>query len=208
MIGLFVTRFQTQRWGFSFLFSSSPCLPFPRMAASTLNGSLAPLEPVPPLDLVGEPFAVVESDPLLFTKLLRGLGVTDLEFSEVFSVDAEELNRLSCVEHSKACGSSMTYPSPHGLVFCYNDAELEAPPEQEDPSPSPGAVPAGFWFANQVAADACATIAILNTLFNLRDDVGFQLGAELDAFRRDTQGLAGDVRAPGNVEVMLSVHSR
>jgi len=46
-----------------------------------------------PLDLVGEPFAVIESDPLVFTNLLRGLA-TGLECEEVYTIAVDELARL------------------------------------------------------------------------------------------------------------------
>lgn len=70
--------------------------------ASTATLSAGANERATTVDLIGGPFAVIESDPLVFTSLLHGLGVTGLELDEVYSIDAAELDRLECALHCTA----------------------------------------------------------------------------------------------------------
>ncbi|KAK0436391.1 hypothetical protein EV421DRAFT_1832025 [Armillaria borealis] len=55
------------------------------------------------IDLVGGPFAVIESDPGVFTSLTRKLGVKHLEIVEVCDIEPWAIDHLH----------------PYGLVFCF-----------------------------------------------------------------------------------------
>lgn len=95
-----------------------------------------------------------------------------------------------------------------GLIFCYNDAELAAEhvADENADSQQQTAVPQGFWFANQVVSDACATIAMLNILFNLDEHADFEVGEQLNAFRRDTSDFEPKVTNELYIFFVLRAH--
>ncbi|KAI0364650.1 cysteine proteinase [Pilatotrama ljubarskyi] len=130
----------------------------------------------PSLDLVGEPFAVIESDPGVFTTLIRKLGVQGLEVTELYSVEPHETDHLN----------------PYGLIFCYlcdgegNTADaLPSDKELDDPDAR------SIWFANQLSDDACASQAILNVLLNCKR---IELGPVLTDFAADTKEMSPVMR--------------
>ena len=142
-------------------------------------------------DLVGGPFAVIESDPgrcpnLLrpfprshpsinigvFTTLIRKLGVLGLEVTELYSVEAFATDHLN----------------PYGLIFCYlcetddhTKPEFSADDDLDDPDAR------SVWFANQLSDDACASQAILNVLLNCNE---VDLGPHLREFATDTEKMS------------------
>jgi ubiquitin carboxyl-terminal hydrolase L5 len=123
-------------------------------------------------DLVGGPFAVIESDPGVFSSFIRSLGVGGLQVVELYDIEPWAVDHLS----------------PHGLVFCFlwhND--VHRPADFGDPDAE------RVWFANQLSDDACASLAILNVLLNTSDDV--HLGSQLREFKADTERLSSVVRA-------------
>ncbi|EKM51297.1 uncharacterized protein PHACADRAFT_177948 [Phanerochaete carnosa HHB-10118-sp] len=125
------------------------------------------------VDLVGRPFAVLESDPGSFTILLRKLGLQHLEVTEIYSIEPWATAHL---EHEI-----------RALIFCYpcpadsqrdssasavNFEEELADPDAED-----------VWFAYQLSVDACASQTILNVCLNM-EDVSFS--AQLRDFHNNT----------------------
>ncbi|KAF9075893.1 hypothetical protein BDP27DRAFT_1389862 [Rhodocollybia butyracea] len=117
------------------------------------------------MDLIGgPPFAVIESDPGVFTSLTRRLGVKNLALIEIYSIEPWAIEHLQ----------------PHGLIFCFHwrkdnhrTAEFENPEH--------------VWFANQVSDDACATHAILNVLLNCPS---LNLGENLQLFKDETKEMS------------------
>jgi hypothetical protein len=135
-------------------------------------------------DLIGGPFAVIESDPGVFTTLVRTLGAQDLQVVELYDIEPWASENLHPI---------------YGLVFCFlwrrdNDAPLNkkpnGPEEGEDDS-------AKLWFANQLSDDACASMAILNVLLNVEE---VDVGEKLREFRGETERMSSPVRCP-------SIHS-
>ncbi|KAH9939773.1 cysteine proteinase [Epithele typhae] len=128
-------------------------------------------------DLVGGPFAVIESDPGVFTTLIQKLGVQGLEVLELYSIEPFDTDHLN----------------PYGLIFCYmcGDEETSKANEfgEEDDLDDPDAN--DIWFANQLSDDACASQAILNVLFNCN---GIDLGPEMTAFAADTAQMSRVIR--------------
>ncbi|TFY56042.1 hypothetical protein EVG20_g9089 [Dentipellis fragilis] len=115
------------------------------------------------LDLVGGPFAVIESDPGVFTTFVRKLGIGGLEVVELYDIEPW------AVEHLK----------PHGLIFCFLWADdIHHAKDFEDPAAE------HVWFANQLSHDSCASFAILNVLLNCP---GCDIGGELREFREETK---------------------
>ncbi|KAH9895837.1 cysteine proteinase [Cubamyces lactineus] len=128
------------------------------------------------LDLVGEPFAVIESDPGVFTTLLRKLGVEGLSVVELYSVEPYETDHLN----------------PYGLIFCYlcddgADTAKDLDPSEDFDDPDARSI----WFANQLSDDACASQAILNVLLNCKN---VRLGAYLKEFAADTEAMSPVMR--------------
>jgi ubiquitin carboxyl-terminal hydrolase L5 len=121
-------------------------------------------------DLVGGPFAVIESDPGVFTSLTRRLGIHRLELVELYDIEPWAVDHLS----------------PYGLIFCFMwRKDAHRPADFNDPAAE------RVWFANQLSDDACATHAILNVLLNCPT---IDLGDELHAFRRETERMSPLVR--------------
>ncbi|KAK7696390.1 hypothetical protein QCA50_001044 [Cerrena zonata] len=124
-------------------------------------------------DLIGEPFAVIESDPGVFTMLMRKLGIPNLEMVELYDIEPWAVDHLN----------------PHGLIFCYvcpddDEAESEDTANNYD-APDPDA--RDIWFANQLSNDSCASQALLNVIFNCRN---IQLGPTLQYFYNDTEKMS------------------
>ncbi|KAM7197177.1 hypothetical protein V8F20_006726, partial [Naviculisporaceae sp. PSN 640] len=115
-------------------------------------------------------WAEVESDPELFNRILRLIGVKHAKIQELFGVDEAS---LSCL------------PEPlYGLIFLY---EYCAPDEDLNPvEPCDG-----LWFANQTTSNACATVAMLNIIMNAE---GLALGERLENFKQETQDLSPPLR--------------
>jgi len=136
-------------------------------------------------DLVGGPFAVIESDPGaqysrsmaiwirvliehvgVFTSLTRKLGIDGLELVEMYDIEPW------AVDHLK----------PHGLVFCFMwRKDAHRPTDFNDPAAE------RVWFANQLSDDACATHAILNVLLNCPN---IDIGEELRNFKAETENMS------------------
>ena len=128
-------------------------------------------------DLIGGPFAVIESDPGVFTTLVRALGVQGLQVVELYDIEPWASDHLHPI---------------HGLIFCFlwkkdNDAPPKKTPDGledgEDDS-------AKLWFANQLSDDACASMAILNALLNVE---GVDIGEKLRQFRNETERMSSPV---------------
>jgi ubiquitin carboxyl-terminal hydrolase L5 len=64
----------------------------------------------------------------------------------------------------------------YGLIFLFR-YQAEDAGEQGEDSPS------NVWFANQVANNSCATVALLNMVYNVPS---IQLGHELSSFKEQT----------------------
>ena len=108
----------------------------------------------------------------VFTTLIRKLGVSGLEVTELYSVEAFATDHLN----------------PYGLVFCYLcEADSSAKVEFSTDDDLDDLDARSIWFANQLSDDACASQAILNVLLNCR---GLDLGQELREFAADTEKMS------------------
>lgn len=140
------------------------------------------------IDLIGGPFAVIESDPGefrsasgiaqlisdaltgVFTTLTRKLGVKGVEVVEIYDIEPW------AVDHIK----------PLGLFFCFLwHKDQHRPGDFKDPAAE------RVWFANQLIDDACASQAVLNVVLNCPD---VNIGEELRRFRADTETMSPVVR--------------
>ncbi|KAK0200405.1 cysteine proteinase [Desarmillaria ectypa] len=138
-----------------------------------------------PMDLVGGPFAVIESDPGVFTSLTRKLGVKHLEIVEVYDIEPWAIDHLH----------------PYGLVFCFRwRKDTHRPAEFKDPAAE------HVWFANQLSDDACASQAILNILFNCSN---VDIGEELSEFKEYTREMSPEMKglAISNSSLIRDAHN-
>ncbi|KAG8878571.1 hypothetical protein FRB98_006084 [Tulasnella sp. 332] len=122
-------------------------------------------------DLIGGSWAVIESDPGVFTTLMQRLGVSRCEAQEIYSVGEDGLSHLGHI---------------HGFLFCSTYTGLHSTAGQTSAETE-----SGVWFANQLINDACATQAILNVLFNCPD---VDVGEKLHRFREFTRGMSPTVK--------------
>ncbi|KAJ7134767.1 hypothetical protein C8R44DRAFT_870362 [Mycena epipterygia] len=119
-----------------------------------------------PTDLVGCPYAVIESDPGVFTSLTRRLGIRGLELVELYDIEPWAVDHLR----------------PRGLVFCFMwRKDAHRPGDFDDPAAE------RVWFANQLSDDACASLAMLNIVLNCPD---IEIGPELTMFRQETESMS------------------
>lgn len=128
-------------------------------------------------DLIGGPFAVIESDPGVFTNLVRTLGVRGLQVVELYDIEPWASDHLHPI---------------YGLVFCFlwkkdNDVLSKKKPESIEDG---GDDSAKLWFANQLSDDACASMAILNVLLNVEN---VDIGEKLKEFRNETERMSSSV---------------
>ncbi|KAH9840782.1 cysteine proteinase [Rhodofomes roseus] len=122
-------------------------------------------------ELVGGVFAVIESDPGVFTTLLHKLGVRGLEVTEIYDIEPWATDHLD----------------PHGLIFCYMCTDSE----ETNTSALEGEDAEKVWFANQLSNDACASHALLNVLLNCPH---VDLGGELQELQAVTAEISPVMR--------------
>ena len=128
-------------------------------------------------DLIGGPFAVIESDPGVFTTLVRTLGVRGLQVVELYDIEPWASDHLHPI---------------YGLVFCFlwkkdSEALSKKTPEGIEDGETDSAK---LWFANQLSDDACASMAILNVLLNVEE---VDIGERLKEFRSETERMSSPV---------------
>ncbi|KAF0301480.1 Ubiquitin carboxyl-terminal hydrolase isozyme L5 [Amphibalanus amphitrite] len=134
-------------------------------------------------------WCLIESDPGVFTELIREFGVKGAQVEEVWSMDDEMFSKLRPV---------------HGLVFLFKwvpDSTVEGTPVQDSRLDN-------IFFAKQVINNACATQAILSVLMNTNHpDV--ELSSTLTELRDFTAGFDPATRglALSNSDVIRTVHN-
>jgi len=135
-------------------------------------------------------WCLMESDPGVFTELIKGFGCRGAQVEEIWSLEPENFEKLKPV---------------HGLIFLFKW--------------QPGEEPAGsvvqdsrldtIFFAKQVINNACATQAIVSVLLNCtHQDV--HLGETLSEFKEFSQSFDAAMKglALSNSDVIRQVHNR
>jgi len=132
-------------------------------------------------------WCTIESDPGVFTELVEKIGVRDVEFQEVVSLDHSTLAEMGEVL---------------GLIFLFKWRDNVAPRNTME------AVPEGLFFAKQVIINACATQAILSVLLNTTPDQ-VDVGQNLNDLRQFTEGLDVESKgfAIGNSDIIRETHN-
>ncbi|EFO15265.1 ubiquitin carboxy terminal hydrolase UCH-L5 [Loa loa] len=133
-------------------------------------------------------WCLIESDPGVFTELVRGFGVSGVQVEELYSLDKELFSDLKPV---------------HGLIFLFKWRA------GEEPCGSLVLDNNRVFFAQQVIQNACATQAIINLLLNTKPESGIALGPILEEFKSFTQNFDPMNRGLclGNSEPIRKVHN-
>ncbi|NXY86449.1 UCHL5 hydrolase, partial [Alcedo cyanopectus] len=134
-------------------------------------------------------WCLMESDPGVFTELIKGFGCRGAQVEEIWSLEPENFEKLKPV---------------HGLIFLFKW--------------QPGEEPAGsvvqdsrldtIFFAKQVINNACATQAIVSVLLNCAHQ-DIHLGETLSEFKDFSQSFDAAMKglALSNSEVIRQVHN-
>ena len=143
----------------------------------------------------------------VFTFLIEALGVQNVQFDELVSLDAESLQQLN----------------PIGVIFLFKYPTNEKPVHDKPHdgeydygalNPSSDADP-GVWFAAQTIQNACGTQALLSVLLNQDahelDEQGTKLdvGTSLREFKDFTSAFPSDLRgeALSNSDLIRDTHN-
>ncbi|KAG8346313.1 putative Ubiquitin carboxyl terminal hydrolase family 1 [Trypanosoma vivax] len=133
-------------------------------------------------------WCLIESDPAVFTELIQLFGVRDVAVEEIVGLEpvllrghANVYGLILLFKWNKAQTASNT----HGVVV------LDAP----------------IYFAQQTVNNACATLAIVNTLFNHSETI--DLGENLTNLLSFTQDMTPNLRGTlvGENETLRSAHN-
>ncbi|KAF7254983.1 hypothetical protein EG68_07704 [Paragonimus skrjabini miyazakii] len=132
-------------------------------------------------------WCLIESDPGVFTELMKGFGAEGLECDEIY--DLKETNRIS---------------DALGLVFLFKWDGVSGDDEKIVHNPKSK----GLFFAKQVINNACATQAIINILLNL-DDSEINLGETLTQFKSFVVDFDSSMKgtALSNSDKIRAVHN-
>ena len=135
-------------------------------------------------------WCTVESDPGVFSELIRNLGVSGVEVEELYDLNLDHLLSLQPV---------------YGLIFLFK-WEKDDLVDDGRQLLSDDAQHRHIFFARQTVQNACATQAIVSVLLN-RPEV--QLGGGLAAFRDFAMELPPEMRgeAIGNSDFIRKAHN-
>ncbi|XP_065198166.1 ubiquitin carboxyl-terminal hydrolase isozyme L5-like [Sycon ciliatum] len=149
-------------------------------------------------------WCLIESDPSVFTELIRGFGVKGLQVEELYSLDDELLAALRTVGPANTVLDSFPRLPVHGLIFLFrwHKEEKTAGTVVTDDRAQ------NMFFAKQVITNACATQALLSVLLNTaHKDV--DLGQSLTEFKANTATFDPAMKglSLSNMEFIRSVHN-
>ncbi|XP_030766148.1 ubiquitin carboxyl-terminal hydrolase isozyme L5 [Sitophilus oryzae] len=135
-------------------------------------------------------WCLIESDPGVFSELIREFGCKGVQVEELWSLDGQLFENLKPI---------------HGLIFLFKWTK--------DTSEPSGSIVQDsrlekIFFARQVIENACATQAILSVLLNCRHS-DLKLGATLTDLKEFCQGFDANTKglAISNSQVISSVHN-
>ncbi|EAS32058.1 ubiquitin carboxyl-terminal hydrolase 2 [Coccidioides immitis RS] len=133
-------------------------------------------------------WSTIESDEGVFTSLIEDLGVKNVQFEELISLDANTIQSLSPV---------------YGVIFLFKwiSGQTRSSDSPQDGTYDPSATENGLFFAAQTIQNACGTQAILSVILNqdnpsLSDPTapGIDIGPSLRDFKEFTTGFPPDLR--------------
>ncbi|KAF1811824.1 ubiquitin carboxyl-terminal hydrolase 2 [Eremomyces bilateralis CBS 781.70] len=138
----------------------------------------------------------IESDAGVFTFLLQELGAKDVQFEELFALDANAIRELSPV---------------HGVIFLFKYIGPSSDQEAGSGAATSGKLDSEaaerIFFARQVIQNACGTQALLSVLLNKDDEI--EIGDKMREFKDFTSAFPVDLRgeALSNSELIRTAHN-
>ncbi|KAI9831016.1 MAG: hypothetical protein M1819_005254 [Sarea resinae] len=134
----------------------------------------------------------IESDAGVFTYLLDNLGVKDVQFEELISLDPSLLEQLSPV---------------YGVIFLFKYPTGEKPSSVPQDGTFDHAAAENMFFAAQTIQNACGTQALLSVLLNKEDEI--EIGEQMREFKEFTAAFPPDLRgeALSNSSLIRDVHN-
>ncbi|KAL9005576.1 MAG: hypothetical protein Q9188_001668 [Gyalolechia gomerana] len=134
----------------------------------------------------------IESDAGVFTYLINNLGVKDVQFEELVSLDATFLRQRGPV---------------YGVIFLFKYPTGEARHETPLDGTFDYEAAENRFFAAQTIQNACGTQALLSVLLNKEDSI--DIGPKLQEFKDFTGAFPADLRgeALSNSELIRNVHN-
>ncbi|KAI1205942.1 ubiquitinyl hydrolase [Annulohypoxylon truncatum] len=137
----------------------------------------------------------IESDAGVFTFLLNNLGVQDVQFEELLTLDPEAIAELYPVY-----GVIFLFKYPTDTPYTSTDKPLDGAFDRDAAE--------NLWFAAQTIQNACGTQALLSMLMN-REDSEVDIGEKLREFKEFTMALPPEFRgeALSNSELIRDAHN-
>nr|CAG4644148.1 EOG090X0A33 [Lepidurus arcticus] len=134
-------------------------------------------------------WCLIESDPGVFTELIKDFGVQGIQVEELWSLDPEQFESLKPV---------------HGLIFLFK----WQPNEETSGTFVQDARLEKIFFAKQIISNACATQALISILMNCKNP-DLDLGPTLREFRDFVQCFDPNMKglALSNSDIIRSVHN-
>ncbi|RZF47126.1 hypothetical protein LSTR_LSTR005204 [Laodelphax striatellus] len=134
-------------------------------------------------------WCLIESDPGVFSELIKEFGCSGVQVEELWSLDSEDFEKLKPI---------------HGLIFLFK----WVPDDEPSASVVKDSRLEKIFFAKQVINNACATQAILSILLNCKHP-DLVLGPTLTEFRDFSQSFDGYLKglALSNSQKIRSVHN-
>ncbi|KAL2211886.1 ubiquitin carboxyl-terminal hydrolase 2 [Sarocladium strictum] len=136
----------------------------------------------------------IESDAGVFTSLIENLGVKDVQFEELITLEPSDLLSIQPL---------------YGVIFLfkYPTDRPYATPEGPLDGSFDNAASENIFFAAQTIQNACATQALLSVVMNKTENV--EIGAEMKDFREFTMVLPPEFRgeALSNSDLIREVHN-
>ncbi|KAL3276173.1 hypothetical protein HHI36_020892, partial [Cryptolaemus montrouzieri] len=134
-------------------------------------------------------WCLIESDPGVFSELIREFGVKGVQVEELWSLDEDQFENLKPI---------------HGLIFLFKWTKDDIPTGSIVQDSRLDKI----FFAKQVIENACATQAILSVLLNCRHS-DLKLGHTLTELKDFCQGFDANMKGLtiSNSPVIRSVHN-
>ncbi|PNP40140.1 ubiquitin carboxyl-terminal hydrolase L5 [Trichoderma gamsii] len=138
----------------------------------------------------------IESDAGVFTSLIENLGVKDVQFEELLTLDPSELLTLQPLY-----GVIFLFKFPTDRPYATADGPLDGTFDHDASE--------RIFFAAQTIQNACATQALLSVLMNKTADGEVDIGAQMKDFRDFTMVLPPEFRgeALSNSDLIREVHN-
>ncbi|KAF2204891.1 ubiquitinyl hydrolase [Delitschia confertaspora ATCC 74209] len=134
----------------------------------------------------------IESDAGVFTYLIEKLGVKDVQFEELMTLEPEELRQAGQI---------------YGVIFLFKYPTGEARSDTPKDGTFDYDAAENIFFAAQTIQNACGTQALLSVLLNKDGEV--DIGKDLREFKEFTTAFPSDLRgdALSNSDLIREVHN-